>query len=252
MNETILSKMKEMKLMGMARAFQASHTSAADQRLTADELVEMLVTAEWDDRSNRKQDRFIKNARFRYRAMVEQISFDGTRDVYKNQILRLADCDFIGKRENVLITGSTGLGKSYIASAIGHQACVVGFRVAYEHGNKLFARMKLAKVDGSYLKELGKLERQDLLIIDDFGIQPLDAQSRAVLMEIIEDRHGKRSTLFTSQVPVEDWHEVIGEQTIADAILDRIVHDAHRLELTGESLRKRKPKNTDNASHSTN
>jgi DNA replication protein DnaC len=251
MNENILSMMKEMKLLGMARAFQASHTSLADQRLTADELVEVLVGAEWDDRSNRKQDRFIKNARFRYRAMVEQISFDGTREVYKNQILRLADCGFISKRENVLITGSTGLGKSYIASAIGHQACVLGHRVAYEHSNKLFARMKMAKVDGSYLKELGKLERQDLLIIDDFGIQPLDAQSRAVLMEVIEDRHGKRSTMFTSQVPVNVWHEIIGEQTIADAILDRIVHDAHRLELTGDSLRKRKPKTIDNEQFST-
>ncbi|CAN5496286.1 hypothetical protein BH10BAC6_BH10BAC6_14220 [soil metagenome] len=157
----------------------------------------MLIESEWDERTNRKHDRSVKNAHFRYKAMVEQISFAGTRSVHKNQILRLADCVFIDKKENILITGSTGIGKSYIASAIGHQACSLGYRVLYEHSAKLFARLKMAKADGSYLKELVKMEKQNLLIIDDFGMQPLDAQSRAILMEIIEDRHGKRSALFT-------------------------------------------------------
>jgi len=158
----------------------------------------------------------------------------------KNRVLRLADCEFIAKKENVLITGSTGIGKSYIASALGHQACSLGYKVMYEHSTKLFPRLKMAKAHGSYLKELVKMEKQDLLIIDDFGMQPLDAQSRTILMEIIEDRHGKRSTLFTSQVPVNKWYEVIGEQTIADAILDRIIHHAHRLELKGDSMRKKR------------
>ena len=250
--ETTLERLKQMKLTGMVRALQASQAATADQRMSADELVEALVTAEWDERINRRQSRFIKNARFRYRAMVEEISFDGQREVFRNQILRLAACHFIAKRENVLITGSTGLGKSYIASAIGHQACILGYKVLYEHSNKLFARLKMAKADGSYLRELRKMERQDLLIIDDFGIQPLDSQSRAILMEIIEDRHGKTSTMFTAQAPVEVWHEVIGEQTIADAILDRIIHDAHRLELVGDSLRKRrmaKGKKTDDTTN---
>ncbi len=159
---------------------------------------------------------------------------------HRNQILRLADCGFIGRKENIHITGSTGTGKSYIASAIGHEACSAGYKVLYEHSAKLFSRLKLAKADGSYLKELVRMEKQQLLIFDDFGMQPLDAQSRAILMEISEDRHGKRSTLFTSQVPVSNWYEVIGEQTIADAIVDRIIHDAHRLELKGESMRKRR------------
>ncbi len=185
-------------------------------------------------------ERSVSNARFRYKTSVEQINFESDRELDKNQVLRLADCAFIDKKENVLIIGSTGIGKSYIASAIGHQACALGYKVLYEHTAKLFARLKMGKADGTYLKEIMKMEKQELLIIDDFGIQPLDQQSRTILMEIIEDRHGKRSTLFTSQVPVNLWHEVIGEQTIADAILDRIIHDAHRLELRGESMRKKR------------
>lgn len=240
MNETTLEKMKTMSLSGMHKAFRSSLDAVRPEHMTADELVAMLIEAEWDERTNRRQERSVKNARFRYKAVIEQINFSGTREMHRNQILRLADCGFIARGENVLITGSTGTGKSYIASALGHQACTTGHRVLYEHSTKLFSRLKMAKADGSYLKELVKMEKQHLLIIDDFGMQPLDAQSRAILMEIIEDRHGKRSTLFTSQVPVSKWYEVIGEQTIADAILDRIVHDAHRLELKGDSLRKRR------------
>jgi DNA replication protein DnaC len=239
MNEQTMEKMKTMKLHGMVRAFRTSLEAGKADNWTADELVSMLIDSEWDERYNRKLNRNVKNARFRYKAAVEQINFDTTRDLNKNYILRLADCEFIDKKENVLITGSTGIGKSYIASALGHQACSLGYKVLYEHTSKLFARLKMGKADGTYLKEVTKMEKQELLIIDDFGIQPLDQQSRTILMEIIEDRHGKRSTIFTSQVPVNKWHEVIGEQTIADAILDRIIHDAHRLELKGESMRKK-------------
>lgn len=235
-----MEKMKTMKLHGMVRAFCTSLESGNAEKWTADELLSLLIDSEWDERYNRKLNRNVKNARFRYRAAVEQINFDTPRDLNKNFLLRLADCDFISKRENVFITGSTGIGKSYIASALGHQACSLGYKVLYEHTSKLFARLKMGKADGTYLKEITRMEKQDLLIIDDFGIQPLDQQSRTMLMEIIEDRHGKASTIFTSQVPVNKWHEVIGEQTIADAILDRIIHDAHRLELKGESMRKKR------------
>ena len=240
MNEQTMEKMKTMKLHGMVRAFRTSLEAGNADTYTADELLCMLIDSEWDERYNRKLNRSVRNARFRYKASVEQINFDDNRVLNKNQVLRLADCSFIDKKENVLITGSTGVGKSYIASAIGHQACSLGYKVLYDHSSKLFARLKSGKADGTYLKEITKIEKQDLLIIDDFGIQPLDQQSRSILMEIIEDRHGKKSTLFTSQVPVNLWHEIIGEQTIADAILDRIVHDSQRLELKGESMRKKR------------
>jgi DNA replication protein DnaC len=238
MNQT-LEKMKRMRLQGMFRALQQTMDTGKNEKFTADEMVVHLVNAEWDERYNKKMERSVMLAKFRYKASVEQISFEENR-IDKNQIIRLADCGFIKRKENIILTGSTGIGKSFVASALGYQACAEGYKVLYQHSTKLFARLKLAKADGSYLKELTKIERQQLLIIDDFGIQPLDAQNRATLMEIIEDRHGKSSTIFTSQVPVSLWHEIIGEQTIADAILDRIVHDAHRIEMVGESMRRKK------------
>jgi len=240
MNDQTIEKMRTMKLHGMVRAFRTSLESGKAEKSTADELLSILVDSEWDERYNRKLNRSVKNAHFRYKAAVELINFDDHRAAIKNQVLRLADCAFVDKKENVLITGSTGVGKSYIASAIGHQACSLGYKVLYEHSSKLFARLKAGKADGTYLKEIVRMEKQDLLIIDDFGIQPLDQQSRTILMEIIEDRHGKKSTLITSQIPINLWHEIIGEQTIADAILDRIVHDSERVELKGESMRKKR------------
>jgi DNA replication protein DnaC len=238
MNEQILQKMRQMKFYGMVRAFRTSMENGSMDKVTPDEMVSILVDSEWDDRNNRRIERQMRNARFRYKANVEQVHFDINRNLDKNQLMRLAECTFIQRKENLLITGSTGIGKSYIASAIGNQACILGYKVLYANAAKLFSRLKMAKADGSYLREIAKIERQDLLILDDFGLQPLDGYSRSVLMEIIEDRHGNRSTIITSQIPVPQWYEVIGEQTVADAILDRIVHDAHRIELLGESLRK--------------
>ena len=240
MNTQTLEKMRKMKLYGMQRSFRHATETQSLATLTPDELVNMLVENEWDDRQNRSLERSIKNAKFRYKAGLEAIDYNPERLLDKNQIQRLADCSFIKKAENVLITGSTGTGKSYLSCAIGNQACSLGYKVYYANASRLFAQLKMAKADGSVMKEMIKIEKQDLLILDDFGIQPLDTQSRMLLMELVEDRHGKRSTLFTSQLPVQVWYEVIGDQTLADAILDRVVHDAHRIELGGESLRRKR------------
>ena len=240
MNTNTLDKLRKMKFFGMFHAFKSSMETGKTNDYTADELLAHLVEAEWDDRQNRRIDRAIYYAHFRYKASVESIHYHADRSIDRNQIIRLADCTFIDRYENLLITGSTGLGKSYVASASGPQACILGYKVLYASTPKLFAKLKMAKADGSYIKETAKIERQELLILDDFGIQPFDAQSRAALMEIIEDRHGKTSMIITSQLPVSKWYEVIGEKTIADAILDRIVHDAHRIELKGESMRKKR------------
>ena len=241
-----LEKMRKMKLYGMLRSFKhATHTQSM-AGLTADELIHLLVENEWDERQNRSMERSLRNARFRYKATVEGLDFHPERMLDKNRLLRLADGGYIKKGENILLTGSTGTGKSYLACALGNQACAQGHKVLYTNTNRLLTQLKMAKADGSSIKEMIKLEKQDVLILDDFGIQPLDIQGRMLLMEIIEDRHGKKSTIITSQLPITAWYEVIGDQTLADAILDRIVHDAHRLELQGESLRKKRKINQAN------
>jgi len=243
MNAETLEKMRKMKLLGMHRSFKTSVETPEDTQYTPDELVAHLIDSEWDERQNRSVEQKIRNARFRYQAVLEDVNYTAGRNLEKNQVLRFADCSFIEKSENILITGSTGIGKSYLASALGYHACSLGYRVVYFSVPKLFSKLKMSKADGSYLKEVARIERQHLLIMDDFGMQPFDSASRAALMELIEDRHGKGSMIITSQLPVSKWYDVIGEQTIADAILDRIVHNAHRLELEGESLRKRKSTN---------
>jgi len=240
MNETTLEKMKSLKFYGMVRAFTSSLEDGRMSTMTADEMISFLTSSDWDDRNNRRIERYIRNAKFRYNASIEKLYLGPERNLEKNQVMRFAECGFIDKSENILITGCTGIGKSYIASALGNQACLMGYKVFYMNITKLFAKLKMLKADGSYLREISRIEKQDLLILDDFGLQPLDNHNRLALMELIEDRHGKRSTIITSQLPVKEWYDVIGEKTIADAIMDRLVHDAHRLEITGESMRRNK------------
>ena len=239
MNPATLDKMRSMRLFGMLQSFDALLQNADLKSYTKDELVAHLIDAEWEDRHNRRLERLIKNARFRYQASLKQIDYQPVRGLEKNLLHRLSNGDFIRKAENVIITGPTGVGKSFIASALGHQACILGFRTFYASTYKLFTNLKMAKADGSYQKLIRRIEKMELLILDDFGLKPMDANARMALMEIIEDRHQRCSTIITTQLPVKHWHEVIGESTVADAILDRLVHSAHRINLKGESMRKK-------------
>lgn len=240
-NNSTLEKMKELKLWGMHNYFAASLQTREHEHLTADELLAFLIEAECDHKRTGRIKTAFKNAKFRYPASIEEISFSKNRNLDKNTFIRLADCSFIEKKENLIITGSTGVGKSYLASALGHQACIKGYRVRYYNMSKLFSMLKMSKADNSYLKEMARIEKQDVLILDDFGLHPFDATTCLSLLEIIEDRHGKSSTIIASQVPVNKWHELLGEQTLADAILDRIIHASNRIDLKGESMRKPLP-----------
>jgi len=238
-SSTTLNKLSHMKLLGMLRSYQSMLTNRMHDDLTHDEVIDTLVQCEWEDRENKKINRHLRRARFRYPASIEEIDFTSRRGLDKNQMLRLADGTFLEKRENILITGATGVGKSYLSSALGHQSCQLGYRTLYFNTQKLFTRLKMLKADGSYIREISRIEKHDLLILDDFGLAPLDNVARMILLEIIEDRHNRKSTIISSQLPVAKWYEIIGESTIADAILDRMVHSAHRIELKGESLRKK-------------
>ena len=244
MNNQTIEKMSQMRLTGMKENYQTLLQTQQD--LTYEEAVSMMVDAEWEWRHNRKMHRLLKQAAFRYQASIEEIDFNTQRNLNKHNLLRLADCSFIDRAENILITGPTGAGKSFIASAIGHQACAKEYRVAYFNIQKLFSKLRMSKADHSYHKLIQRLEKTDLLILDDFGLQPFDNENRLALLEIIDDRNARRSTIISAQLPVKNWYEVINDKTIADAILDRIVHHAHRIELDGQSMRKIKKSNLTN------
>jgi len=242
MNTETLDKMRTLRLFGMSEAFKTSLESTVKETLTQDQFIHMLIVSEWDDRRQRAVERAIKQANFRYKASLEQIDYSVERGLDKNQVHRLASLDFLKEHKDLFITGSTGTGKSYLSSALGFHACQNGYKVLYANKAKLMGQLKMAKAKGTIIKEMKRIERMDLLILDDFGLQPFDTQARASLLDIIEDRHNRRSTMITSQIPVKEWYDVIGEKTVADAVLDRIVHHSVRVELFGESLRRRKIK----------
>jgi DNA replication protein DnaC len=232
--------MNQLRLHGMSRNWRTLTETRRVHELSLVEGLELLLQAETDERKNRRFDRLQKNARFRYKASAEELLYDPSRGMDKALIGQLLTGEYIGKGESVLITGATGCGKSFLASALGHHACAQGQSVAYYSVQKLLLRMKIARVDGSITSLLDKLAKTNLLVLDDFGLTHLEHQQQMDFMEIFEDRHAKNATIVVSQLPVASWYDVIGEETIADAILDRLVHSSYRIELKGESLRKKR------------
>lgn len=237
-NAVSLDLMNRMKLHGMAAAFRESLTSTMAEAMTPDTFLSWLLAREWDYRSAAAIERLIRGASFRYTAQVEEVDYTLHPTLDRNQMERLASLDFIRKGQNLFITGPSGTGKSFIASALGHHACKAGIRTFYASGSKLMGHLKVAKAKGTLEAELKKIERCPLLILDDLFLVPLDAKERPILLDIIEDRHNRKSMIITSQLPVTNWYDAIGDATVADAILDRIVHTAHRIELAGDSVRK--------------
>jgi DNA replication protein DnaC len=231
-------KLKTMKLIGFEHAYRESCNTGINAGFTTDELIAHLVDAEYDDRYNRKLSRLLKNAGFKQRASFDQIDYRDQRTLDKNQLLRLQNCDWIKTSKDILVTGPTGVGKSFIACALGFQACVSEYKVLYTTAGKLFDKLLYAKADGTYLKELEKIEKVDVLIVDDFALKPIDGKMSTILLDIIDDRNSKKSTIITSQIPVKEWYECIAEPTIADAIMDRLVNGSYRIEIKGESMRK--------------
>jgi len=240
LNHPTLEKLKALKLAGMALGFEEQLASSQYQALSFEERLGLLVDLEANARDNKRLKTRLAQARLRQKASVEDLDLSTTRGLDRSMVLSLADGQWIKEGLNLIVTGATGVGKSYLACAMGHKACLAGFTVRYWRVPRLFNELKLAQGDGSYPKALNRLAKIDLLILDDWGLKPLGEQERNDLMEIMEDRHGLRSTLIAGQLPVENWYEVIGNPTLADAILDRIVHNAHRINLKGESMRKKK------------
>lgn len=233
-------KLSLMRLNGFERAYRQIVESAQQEAFTLDQIIAHLIDAEYDERYNKKLSRLLKQAAFKQQASFEQIDFSAQRGLDKNNLLRLKTCDWIKKSRDLLITGATGVGKSFLACAIGFEACVNEYKVQYTTSNRLFESLILAKADGTYLKQLDKLRKIDLLIIDDFGVKKIDNHICTILLDIIDDRHNCKSTVISSQLPVKAWYECIAEPTIADAVLDRIVNGSYRFELKGESMRKLK------------
>lgn len=237
-NNQTVEKLKTMRLTAMAEMHLSQVKSNQISQHTADEYLALLTDQEYENRHNKKVDKLISIANFRQSASIAQVDYATQRNLEKNMFHRLSSLEFIKQKQNLILTGPSGVGKSYLAQAIGNQACMMAHRVSYHTTARLFNKLKLAKLDGTYHKELKKLAKTDLLILDDFGLQAFDSHAREALMDIIDDRFDQRSTIIASQIPVSVWYDIIGEGTIADAILDRLINSSHRIDLKGESLRK--------------
>ena len=239
-NSQTCEKLRAMRLQAMAELHEQHLASNQHTSMTTDEYLGLLTDHQWEARQHQKTSRLLKQAHFKQRTTLQEINYAQQRNLDRNMFQRLATLDFIGKKENLIITGPSGLGKSYISQALGHQACMMDYRVLYQNTGRMLRKLKLAKVDGTYLKELKKINQTGLLILDDFGLQSMDNHDREAMLDIIDERYQQNSTIIASQIPVSAWYDIIGEGTIADAILDRLVNSSHRIDLKGESMRKLK------------
>jgi len=236
-NQAILEKLKLLRLYGMERTFRTLLDSGIDTRLSCDELMAQVTDAEYDERHFRKTKRLVKNASFRQRASFPEIDFSLDRGLDRTTFLRLSDCEWVKAAKTIVISGATGAGKSYLSHALGYQACSLGYRTLYFNCTKLFPFLKEKRALGGYQRLMAKLARTPLVILDDFGLSPLDPQDRLSLLELVEDRLGKAATIIATQIPVAQWFGVIGDPTIADAVCDRVVPQALRIQLSGMSIR---------------
>jgi len=240
LNEQTMEKLTALKLNGMADAFKEQLEQPDIHQLSFEERFGLLVDRHWTWKEDRRMKRLLRNAKLKVNACIEDIDYKIPRGMDRSVIFRLASCHWIQSSQNIIITGPTGVGKTYLSCAFANKACREGFATLYKRAPRLFQEIAIARADGSYAKLMNKLAKAKVLIIDDFGLAPLSDSERRELLEVIEDRQGLSSTIIVSQVPIENWHENIGDPTIADAILDRLIHNAHKFNLIGESMRKRR------------
>ncbi len=240
LTEHTLEKLYSMKLDGMADAFKNQINQSGMDDLSFEERFSLLVDNLWTWKEDRRMGRLLVNAKLKLNACIEDIDFKSPRGIDKTVILSLSSCVWIKESQNIIITGPTGAGKSYIACALANKACRMGYSAYYIRAPRLFHDIAVSRADGTYGKVLNKLAGTRLMIIDDLGLAPMTDSERRDLLEVIEDRYGLASTIVSSQLPIKNWHEIIGDPTIADAILDRLVHNAHKIQLKGDSMRKKR------------
>ena len=245
LHQPTIEKLHELRLFGMAKALQEQAEMPQCDALPFDDRLALLVDREATERENSRLQGRLKKAKLRLAATIEDIDYRHPRGLDKALLLSLASCQWIRSHHNCIVIGPTGVGKSYLACALAHKACREGYKTRYIRAPRLFEEFTVAKADGRYPKLLAAYARIDLLVIDDWGLATLTEAQRRDLLEITDDRHDLRSTLIASQIPVEKWHSVIGDPTLGDAILDRLVHNAHKIVLKGDSLRKKNKTNTE-------